>query len=120
MTNNWKDGDCVHLCNCANGALISHVVGSSKHKHSVSWKKFWIDNACSKWPKYCQILGCSNSASVGAHVYVKHLHQNFILPTCQQCNKDPNQEYGVGWISCKKNAKIVQVKAHKGTFYWTR
>ena len=117
MTNNWKDGDWVILCNCA---LISHVVGSSKHKHSQSWKKFWIKNACAKWPKYCQILGCANPATVGAHIYVKHLHQNFILPTCQQCNKDPNQEYGEGWISCKKNAKIVRVKAHKGTFYWTR
>ena len=115
MTMTWENGDHfkLHL-----EAQLSHVVGSSAQKGN--WKKFWLDHTGRVWPKKCQILGCGQRASVGAHVYIKYrsrsLHSNFILPTCQTCNRDSRQEYGQGWVSAKKDAVVVRVKPHPGTY----
>ena len=58
-------------------------------------------------------------AQVGAHVYVKRLHQIFILPTCQECNRDPEQEYDGTkdcWICTNNTAVVVRVKRHQNTY----
>ena len=106
----WESGDWMILDKCED---VSHVVGSSKHRGN--WKQFWIKHSGRKWPPRCRILGCSEPATVGAHVYVKYSQQIFILPTCQECNRDPDQEYP-NYISVKANTKVVRVKRHDNTY----
>ena len=84
----WQSGDWMILDKKQD---VSHVVGSSKHRGN--WKQFWIKNSGRNWPPKCRILNCREPATVGAHVYVKYSQQVFILPTCQECNRDPDQEY---------------------------
>ena len=97
---------------------VSHVVGSSKQKRN--WKEYWMKKTGRKFPQKCQIYYCGNSAEVGAHVYVKRFHQkNFIMPTCQSCNMDPEQAYtgkSKNWVSAKQNAVVARVKPHANTF----
>ena len=96
---------------------VSHVVGSSKQKGN--WKEYWMKNTGRKFPQKCQTCNCGNSAEVGAHVYVKRSHQNFIMPTCQSCNMDPEQAYtgkSKNWVSAKQNAVVARVKPHANTF----
>jgi hypothetical protein len=107
------DGECLSL-NLDDD--VSHVIGSSKHKPRTSWKKYWMGHTGRIWPQKCQMFGCVNPPTVGAHVYVKRFQNNFILPTCQSCNKDPQLEYGVRWSSAKANAEVVRVKAHSNTY----
>ena len=110
----WQNG---HVIILNLDALVAHVNGSSAQQSPCgSWKKYWKRHSGRNFPRVCQIHGCSSKAVVGAHVYVKHSHQNFILPTCQACNKDPDQEYGSGdWVSCKANPLLVRVKPHPNT-----
>lgn len=107
----WENGECLAL---NRDDEVAHVVGSSAQKGN--WKKFWTNHTRKKWPQTCQIHTCGNPATVGAHVYVKRLHQNFILPTCQGCNRDPEQEYGKGWASAKAKAVVARVKPHPNTY----
>ena len=92
---------------------VSHMVGSSEHRGN--WKKFWIKESGKKWPKECRIFGCGNPATVGAHVYVKFSRQIFILPTCQECNRDPDQEFP-NRISVKAKSVVVRTERHPNTF----
>merc|ERR1712004_815540 len=119
MAKKWKNGDFM-LMHEKGYYQISHVVGSAPHKRN--WKKFWTSSTSSEFPRVCQILGCGNPAKVGAHVYVKRLRQIFILPTCQECNHDPEQVYDGTknqWISTKKTAVVVRVDKHQNTYqYW--
>ena len=113
----WKDGDYVTL---GMDNEVSHVVGSSAQKGN--WKKFWMKNTGRKFPQKCQTYNCGNSAEVGAHVYVKHSRQNFIMPTCQSCNMNPEQAYtgkSKSWVSAKQNAAVTRVKPHDNTFDYT-
>ena len=107
----WRNGDnmVVELDD-----EISHVIGSSADKRN--WKKYWMDHTDRNFPRKCQIYGCGNPAQVGAHVYIKYLRQNFILPTCQACNKDPEQQYGRGTVSAKAKAVVVRAPSHENTF----
>ena len=76
-----------------------------------------MDHSGRQFPQKCQILYCGNLATMGAHVYVKHLHQNFILPTCRSCNGEYEQKYGNNdWVSAKANAVVVRVKPHPNTY----
>ena len=93
---------------------MSHVVGSGQHARN--WKRYWEAQTGRNFPQRCQIYNCGNQAQMGAHVYVKFKRQNFILPTCQSCNKDPAQEYGRGWASAKANAMVAWVERHENTY----
>ena len=107
----WEDGNVLIL---EPDDRVSHVIGSSKQKGN--WKKFWLKHSGRKWPKECRILQCNEKAKVGAHVYVKGLpNQNFILPTCQGCNRDPEQEYGEGWVYANDEALVVRIEPHENT-----
>ena len=110
----WNDGDHFTL---EKTDEVSHVVGSSKQKGN--WKEYWMKNTGRKFPQKCQTYNCGNSAKVGAHVYVKHSRQNFIMPTCQSCNMNPEQAYtgkSKSWVSAKQNAVVARVKPHANTF----
>ena len=107
----WNNGDTLELDLVDE---VSHVVGSSKQ--TGNWKQFWLKHSGRKFPKKCQIHNCGGDAEMGAHVYVKKKQQNFILPTCYTCNSDPEQKYGVGWVSVKANAVVVRIEPHPNTF----
>ena len=107
----WNNGDLLRL---DLSDLVSHVIGSSAQKNN--WKQYWMKNTGRQFPQVCQIYNCGKSAKVGAHIFVKHKQQNFILPTCQSCNNDPSQKYGVDWVSVKANAVVVRVGPHANTY----
>ena len=116
---NWQIGDTVAL---TKDDLVAHVVGSGKQKApgAPSWKQFWMNHAKKDWPAYCKIYSCGNKPTVGAHIYVKGSRQNFILPTCQECNMAPYQDYsgipGNGYISVKHGSVAAWVERHPNTY----
>ena len=75
----WEQGDSLRL---GRDDEVSQVVGSSKQHGSM--KQHWIRYSGRQWPSKCQMLGCGNSSTDGAHVYAKHLRQTFILPECHR------------------------------------
>ena len=116
----WKAGDSVDFDVYDE---ISHVVGSSKQKPSPqsSWVKYWLAHSGRQWPNTCQIKGCSNQATLGAHIYIKRqgLQENFILPACIPCNNSAEEHYdGANTVYCKPNAgsRAVWVDRHLNTY----
>lgn len=105
----WQDGDCFVL---GKGDEVSHVAAGFGN-----WRQYWMDHSGRRWPQRCQIHCCGKPATVGAHVRVKHLRQVFVLPTCRECSRDPEQEYGRGWASAKANALAVWVERHPNADY---
>ena len=73
---------------------VRNVHGSSTALASYhgyqSWKDFWLDKTNYKWPDYCPIVGCSEKATLGAHVYIVGDPYNrvFIMPMCDEHNQD--------------------------------
>ena len=52
-----------------------------------SWKQHWINNSGKSWPEKCSVLGCNNSATLGAHVINSEVSGEYIIPACDSCNK---------------------------------
>ena len=50
-------------------------------------KNHWINNSGEKWPARCSILGCNNSATLGAHIINNNVSGEYIVPACDSCNK---------------------------------
>eukprot|EP00658_Telonema_sp_P-2_P055341 TRINITY_DN4399_c0_g1_i3.p1 TRINITY_DN4399_c0_g1~~TRINITY_DN4399_c0_g1_i3.p1 ORF type:complete len:116 (-),score=19.59 TRINITY_DN4399_c0_g1_i3:139-486(-) len=72
---------------------VSNVVGSSSDGGNKA--AFWEEHTgCSFSDQTCSMLGCGNDAEVGGHMYVKRLSRFcWILPICQECNKNPDLDY---------------------------
>ncbi len=53
-----------------------------------SWKQHWINCSRRKWPATCSVLGCSNIATLGAHIYNTDpkVTGEYIIPACDKCN----------------------------------
>jgi hypothetical protein len=111
----WVDGDHVEL---TNDDLVAHVVGSSPQRGN--WSEYWCMHTNRQWPPGCRIQGCGGNAEVGAHVWVKHCHQTFIIPTCQRCNRDGIHDYNgaaTRWVSVNQGTLAVRVVQHPGVYY---
>ena len=52
-----------------------------------SWKQHWINGAGKDQPRYCSVYGCSNQATLGAHIYNSNVESEWIAPLCDSCNK---------------------------------
>lgn len=52
-----------------------------------SWKNHWINFSDEPWPEKCSVSGCSNKATLGAHVYNPNVTGEHIVPMCDSCNK---------------------------------
>jgi hypothetical protein len=39
------------------------------------------------WPSTCSIEGCTNKATLGAHIYNPNVSGEQIVPACDSCNK---------------------------------
>lgn len=85
----WKNkkGTSNRTCNCG------------------SWKNHWINVSKEKWPEICSILGCNNSATLGAHIINSDVRGEYIVPACDSCNQ----------LSCEFDLKsgIILVSANK-------
>lgn len=53
-----------------------------------SWKNHWVDSSGKSWPTQCSVLGCNNSATLGAHVFNidRGVCGEYIIPACNSCN----------------------------------
>lgn len=54
-----------------------------------SWKQHWVYGSGKSWPAKCCISGCSNSATLGAHIInsSSSVCGEYIVPACDSCNK---------------------------------
>jgi hypothetical protein len=52
-----------------------------------SWKNHWINFSGKKWPGECSVLGCSEKATLGAHIINPDVSGERIVPMCDSCNK---------------------------------
>ena len=67
----WKNkkGTSVRSCNCG------------------TWKQHWINYSEKTWPEICSVEGCTNKATLGAHIYNSKVTSEKIVPACDSCNK---------------------------------
>lgn len=84
-----KNGTSKRTCNCG------------------SWKNHWINNSGEKWPTVCSISGCSNKATLGAHIINNNVSGEYIVPACDLCNKS-NAEFDL-----KGGIKLVSANRQK-------
>ncbi len=52
-----------------------------------TWKQHWINHSNKSWPSACSVQGCTNSATLGAHIYNTNVTSEKIVPMCDSCNK---------------------------------
>lgn len=64
-----KNGTGTRSCNCG------------------SWKQHWINVSGKSWPSTCSVLGCSNFATLGAHIINSNVSGEYIVPACDSCNQ---------------------------------
>lgn len=72
-----------------------------------SWRQHWINNCSKEWPKYCSVDGCTNKATLGAHIYNSNAAGEWIAPFCESCNKR-NDEF-----SLKGKTTLVSANKNK-------
>lgn len=74
-----------------------------------SWKKHWINCSGREWPKTCSVLGCSNDATLGAHIYNTNpeVTGEYIIPACDECNKRSEK------FSLKESTCLVSANKQK-------
>ena len=58
-----------------------------------SWKQHWINYSSYSWPSSCQVSGCNDPASVGAHLRRLSDNKEFIAPLCSACNNRTDNFY---------------------------
>jgi hypothetical protein len=51
-----------------------------------SWKQHWLNSTKKSWPKNCSVKGCSESPTLGAHIYNPDVTGEKIVPMCSSCN----------------------------------
>ena len=51
-----------------------------------SWAQHWVNYTGRSWPGECSVNGCSNRATLGAHVTNPKVMGQRIVPMCGSCN----------------------------------
>ncbi|WP_411027294.1 hypothetical protein, partial [Salmonella sp. s54925] len=91
-----------------------------KPRRYPSWKKYWVGISERDWPTYCRIMGCSEPAVGGGHVYIRHMEEDvYIIPMCHSHNSPHNFD----WYDVKEPTTAVMVDEDdtkgEGTCYRT-
>ena len=71
-----------------------------------TWKHHWINGSGKPWPNECSVLGCTNNATLGAHVINSSVSGEKIVPACDSCNKLSGEftlKGGITLISANKS-----------------
>ncbi len=72
-----------------------------------TWKQHWINVSGESWPEKCSVEGCTNVATLGAHIYNSDVSGERIIPACDSCNKLGGEftlKGGVTLITANKTA----------------
>lgn len=69
-TEGWKNKVGTAGRSCACGSWAQHYANETK-----------------VWPKVCSIYGCANEPTLGAHVINAAVSGEFIVASCDPCNK---------------------------------
>ena len=83
---NWKNKSGTGIRNCKCG----------------TWKQHWINFSGKEWPESCSVSGCSNKATLGAHVINAEVSGERIVPMCASCNSL------TGYFNLKGNITLVR------------
>ena len=51
-----------------------------------TWKQHWVNYSEKPWPTQCTVSGCSNNATLGAHVINANVNGERIAALCASCN----------------------------------
>lgn len=51
-----------------------------------TWAQHWVNQSSASWPGQCSVSGCSNQATLGAHVINPDVTGERIVPMCSSCN----------------------------------
>ena len=94
---------------------VKNIVGSSgRVRRSQTWKRFWEMKTGEKFPDECQRYQCTRRAVLGAHVFVECIYEgnliyreNFILPSCTDCNQKDQKNSEPTWDRVKSGAKVA-------------
>ena len=60
---------------------------SSRSCNCGTWRQHWINCSGKPWPDKCSISGCTNKATLGAHIINSGVSGEKIVPACDSCNK---------------------------------
>ncbi len=93
---------------------MSLPASSWKNKNGTSfrtcscgtWQKHWQNQVKKPWPLQCSVLGCTNKATLGAHIIHSQVMGEKIAPMCESCNKRAdnfNLKGGVSLSSAKQD-----------------
>ena len=69
---------------------MQNINGSSDRSPNCncgSWKNHWLSySGARNWPAQCSVKGCTEPATVGAHVQFRHNGNWYIVPMCYSHN----------------------------------
>lgn len=51
-----------------------------------AWTDHWVKHSGKSWPTSCSVKGCTNPATLGAHIQNPHVVGLRIVPMCGSCN----------------------------------
>jgi hypothetical protein len=100
------------------GFEVANVYGSSCDKRN--WSAFWEKHTELRLPNTCRIDGCSKTAAVGGHMYVKGMKKqyNIILPICKSHNNNKDLDCGTEacrwFLPVKPGSVGVLIEQHVG------
>lgn len=83
-----------------------------------SWKEHWLRFTGEEWPSWCSVVGCLNTAEVGAHVINPASDIEWIVPFCKDCNGQPTTtvftlETGVNLVPANQSKTCAKQKVVK-------
>ncbi len=95
-------------------------VANVKHSRfdKANWKDVWLRYSGVSWPSRCQILGCGQDATLGAHMYVDGQVRgiNWIVPTCDPHNHQRDLEcadnFCPRWVKTKVSVIAMAFEEH--------
>ena len=66
-----------------------------------SWAQHWVNFSNKSWPERCSVFGCSESPTLGSHIWNPKVLGEWIVPMCDSCNKSKDA------FDLKANLKFV-------------
>jgi hypothetical protein len=71
----------------------------------LTWQKHWVKYSQKKWPEQCSVAGCTNKASVAAHIHHPQVAGEKVIPMCIKCTIKPTSfsiKGGIALVSANR------------------